>query len=499
MRASRMTACWALLAGAASFPAMAANDAVFVSQSVPGNVTAGAQFTAEVTLQNTGSTTWTLAAGYFLGSQNPMDNSTWGTNRFFMNGADSVAPGASYTFSKSLTAPAQAGDYDFEWQALQDAVEWFGQKSPNLTVHVAPAAGMTCDGTETFCLTLNDSAAILATGATLGGDVSSTGFMPADQGGLDWHFGPTTDISAGRLEVDVTGLLPQTDASQPDQVSIFEVCGEGAGSNQVLGLQRMMLGYHGNNIFRYYATTDFTNLGWQLGIWTDGFEATGWTAGQTHHFVISWASGGAASIGLDIDGQSWNNSGTLPFDAPDKVLTLGARCTHYPSQQAVARFSNLRLWILGNCGNNQVDPGETCDGNCPASCDDANACTTDVLTGSAATCNAACAQSAVTACASGDGCCPAGCSAPSDNDCPPGADAGAPPDGGIAPDGGGTSGDAGVDVDAGTGAGAQPDAGATSTALQGSCGCSAPAFFVSAAQLAWLGIATLGLRRRRGS
>lgn len=35
-----------------------------------------------------------------------------------------------------------------------------------------------------------------------------------------------------------------------------------------------------------------------------------------------------------------------------------------------------------------LDPGETCDGNCPTSCDDANACTTDQLTGSAAQCTA---------------------------------------------------------------------------------------------------------------
>ena len=71
------------------------------------------------------------------------------------------------------------------------------------------------------------------------------------------------------------------------------------------------------------------------------------------------------------------------------------------------------------CGNGTVDPGETCDGNCPTTCNDNNACTTDTLTGSAATCNVACERAPVTACTTGDGCCPSACSRPGDTDCAP--------------------------------------------------------------------------------
>jgi hypothetical protein len=69
------------------------------------------------------------------------------------------------------------------------------------------------------------------------------------------------------------------------------------------------------------------------------------------------------------------------------------------------------------CGNNKIDPGETCDGNCPASCDDGDACTLDSLSGSAASCSAVCVHSGTKACVSGDGCCPAGCSNGQDSDC----------------------------------------------------------------------------------
>ena len=69
------------------------------------------------------------------------------------------------------------------------------------------------------------------------------------------------------------------------------------------------------------------------------------------------------------------------------------------------------------CGNDQIDAGETCDGNCPTDCDDRQACTRDRLVGSAAACSAACSYEPITACVDGDGCCPGGCDAESDDDC----------------------------------------------------------------------------------
>jgi len=69
------------------------------------------------------------------------------------------------------------------------------------------------------------------------------------------------------------------------------------------------------------------------------------------------------------------------------------------------------------CGNGQLDTGETCDGDCPTNCNDGNPCTVDILTGSASNCSSACSYEHITECASGDGCCPQGCSAKNDGDC----------------------------------------------------------------------------------
>lgn len=76
------------------------------------------------------------------------------------------------------------------------------------------------------------------------------------------------------------------------------------------------------------------------------------------------------------------------------------------------------------CGNGTLEDGETCEPGststpCPTGCDDGVACTSDVLTGSAANCNVTCAHIEITAPTSGDGCCPTGANAASDSDCTP--------------------------------------------------------------------------------
>lgn len=68
------------------------------------------------------------------------------------------------------------------------------------------------------------------------------------------------------------------------------------------------------------------------------------------------------------------------------------------------------------CGNGVVEGDEECDGDCPTSCPNP-ACGVGTLVGSASSCDARCESSPVTACASGDGCCPSGCSPPDDSDC----------------------------------------------------------------------------------
>jgi RHS repeat-associated protein len=69
-----------------------------------------------------------------LGAQNPQDNGTWGGSRVGMAG--NVAPGQTATFTFQVTAPWTPGNYNFQWQMVQDGVEWFGAPSTNVVINV---------------------------------------------------------------------------------------------------------------------------------------------------------------------------------------------------------------------------------------------------------------------------------------------------------------------------------------------------------------------------
>lgn len=111
-----------------------ANRARFISQSVPIAMMTGETATVEITVENTGGTTWTPSGNYFLGSQNPENNRTWGLNRVELGGP--VAPGQQKTFNFTITAPATQDTYDFQWQMLEEYVEFFGDRTPNRPIAV---------------------------------------------------------------------------------------------------------------------------------------------------------------------------------------------------------------------------------------------------------------------------------------------------------------------------------------------------------------------------
>ncbi len=121
-----------LLFIATSINIKAENNAIFVSQNVPSAVLPGQTFTVSITMENTGATTWRDADNHHLGSQSPQDNTNWGLNRVYLS--TDVATGEQYTFTFDCTAPSTPGTYDFQWQMVQDGLEWFGEVTP--VIHI---------------------------------------------------------------------------------------------------------------------------------------------------------------------------------------------------------------------------------------------------------------------------------------------------------------------------------------------------------------------------
>ncbi len=104
------------------------NNAVFVSQQIP-KFLPGQKHTVSLTVKNTGTTTWTKEGNFKLISQSPERNLAWGLNEVNLKDGEQIAPNAEKTFTFDITVPNFDGNYQFQWQMIQEAEEWFGEKS----------------------------------------------------------------------------------------------------------------------------------------------------------------------------------------------------------------------------------------------------------------------------------------------------------------------------------------------------------------------------------
>jgi RHS repeat-associated protein len=149
-----------LIGGSGNFtmpPPPATKIAAFVGQTVPTTVLKGAVFPVSLQFRNDGTAVWRIADGYRLGAQNPANNAIWGVSRAGL--AADVAGGGTANVQFNATAPSTDGTYAFQWQMLQENVEWFGAASTNVAVRVV-SGSISADPTRcaipyggTYCAT----------------------------------------------------------------------------------------------------------------------------------------------------------------------------------------------------------------------------------------------------------------------------------------------------------------------------------------------------------
>ncbi len=173
----------------------ARNDSICSwSGGIPGSVPAGSTFNAGITMQNSGTTTWTpgpagVVNSYLLGTAQPHDNTIWGPSRYGLPFA--VGPGGSVTFNATFTAPTAPGDYPFAFQMLQEGVEWFGG---------------TCFTTITVSAINKASCSVIFTDrASYGaGDTINAVVQFFNSGSKDWWSGANYHMG----EIDGVGWVP---------------------------------------------------------------------------------------------------------------------------------------------------------------------------------------------------------------------------------------------------------------------------------------------------
>lgn len=102
------------------------DDATIVAAVFPRALGCTARTVVIVTVQNTGSSTWSGDAGYALGAVGDADPLHTADTRVPLAAGEMVAPGASHDFVVSLAAPGTAGAYTTDWQMVRDGAAWFG-------------------------------------------------------------------------------------------------------------------------------------------------------------------------------------------------------------------------------------------------------------------------------------------------------------------------------------------------------------------------------------
>ncbi|TSC91333.1 MAG: serine threonine rich antigen [Parcubacteria group bacterium Licking1014_17] len=111
-------------------------NARFVSyENVPTTLCTDEVHLVTMTLQNTGTETWTSAKNIRLGSQNPENNNNWGWTRVDLE-EHVVAPSQHLVLTFYIRAPLTAGTYNFQWGMLQENVTWFGDYTANMPIQV---------------------------------------------------------------------------------------------------------------------------------------------------------------------------------------------------------------------------------------------------------------------------------------------------------------------------------------------------------------------------
>ena len=119
------------------------------------------------------------------------------------------------------------------------------------------------------------------------------------------------------------------------------------------------------------------------------------------------------------DGSALTDSGLPPGRCGNSELNTGEECDDGNRDPDDGCSADCQL----ECGDGTVSGDELCDtaiasgeaGACPSDCDDADACTTDALDGTG--CSTECSHAPISTAANGDGCCPAGADASTDDDC----------------------------------------------------------------------------------
>lgn len=110
------------------------DNATYLSQSTPGDMTPGQSYGVSVTMKNTGRSTW-KNGNYSLKLINVNESTakTWSISSVDVN--STVSPGNEIVFNFTIIAPVD-GAYNMQWQ-MANGNAFFGEPSMNVPIRVS--------------------------------------------------------------------------------------------------------------------------------------------------------------------------------------------------------------------------------------------------------------------------------------------------------------------------------------------------------------------------
>jgi hypothetical protein len=111
------------------------NDAIYISQSIPGNMSSGKSYGVSVTMKNTGESVWRQGSYTLrLSSVSESITRTWMVSS--VDVSSTVGTGEVVIFNFSLTAPQDEGNYNMQWQ-MSEGNSSFGEYTMNIPIVVS--------------------------------------------------------------------------------------------------------------------------------------------------------------------------------------------------------------------------------------------------------------------------------------------------------------------------------------------------------------------------
>ncbi|MEK6749281.1 MAG: hypothetical protein AABY83_08765 [Pseudomonadota bacterium] len=115
------------------------SGAKFLSQVVPMTMDGGKTYPVVIQFRNTSASTWSRNNGQRLIIRSANGARVWGIGHVEIDAGRNIPSDGTATFRFEVTAPAQGGTLDFQWQVGDAGGNTFGDATPPLKVIVKPS------------------------------------------------------------------------------------------------------------------------------------------------------------------------------------------------------------------------------------------------------------------------------------------------------------------------------------------------------------------------